>query len=74
MQQNGLFSSKYSVLVYQQIQKRLCWQKKINYLMRWLFDVFNCKALTFPLKQIINDEKRYRVNHKQNMYNKIRPA
>ena len=25
--------------------------------MRWLFDVFNCEALTFPLKQIINDEK-----------------
>ena len=25
--------------------------------MRWLFDVFNCKALTFSLKQIINDEK-----------------
>ena len=32
-------------------------KKKINYLMRWLFDVFNCEAVTLPLKQIINDKK-----------------
>ena len=42
--------------------------------MRWLFVVLNCEAVTLPLKQIIDERKRYRVNQMQNVYKKMRPA